>query len=218
MLEKINNNKETNKETEGRETSLIHNIEANSSGQDLITNMPSAQEIGVHSNYSGQNMPSISEPVFNPNQPYANYHPANQQPQQTFYGQNFHPPQIYQQTGYPQQGGYFPQNQPQYAPLPPNPGNNIIFVQQPVSPQYILISNNTEGYPRLSKTNAIVILLLNIFFCGLGSIVMGCISPGAEGFICIGILQILLAPVLLIGWIWSIITGLNVLKYARQEY
>jgi hypothetical protein len=193
----------------------------------MIIDMPSAQEIGLNSNYTGQNIPPTIEPVFNPNQPYSNYHhlqqqtyhPNYQQPQQFLYSQNFHPQQVYQQSTLTQQPGpgYVPTNQPQYVPLPPNSGNNIIFVQQPLSPQYILISNETHGYPRVSKANAIVILLLNIFFCGLGSIVMGCISPGAEGFICIGILQILLGPCI-IGWIWAIITGLNVLKYSRPEY
>jgi hypothetical protein len=226
MSEKENYSKETN---EGRDAPGIQNdeknryYETNNFQQPLIENFPSGPEIDVNHNYPPQNIPS-GQPVYNPNQPYTNYQSVHQQfnqpnynQQQPFYGQNPHPQQGYQQFTNSQQGGYVPQCQPQYIPSQPHSGNNIIVVQQPVSPQYVLVSELTHGYPRLTKANAVVILLLNIFFPGLGSVIMGCISPGAEGFICIGILQFFLVPLFLIGWVWSIITGLNALKYARPD-
>jgi hypothetical protein len=78
----------------------------------------------------------------------------------------------------------------------------------------VIIENSNDGYPCVDKVMAVIILLLNIFLPGFGTIVMGCVGNNAGGWICIGICQLFLA-FLIIGWIWSIITGLMCLKYSR---
>jgi hypothetical protein len=145
------------------------------------------------------------------------------------------------QGGYamPTQGGYsvpghlnptmvapgynVPYNPPMYPP--PQPNITIVTEQntgttkaeppvQPPTPTVIVINpSGGDGYPRLDKTMALVVLILNIFLPGVGTIIMGCVGNNAGGWICIGICQALLA-FLIIGWIWSIITGLMCLKYS----
>jgi hypothetical protein len=72
--------------------------------------------------------------------------------------------------------------------------------------------------PCLSKTWAIIILIINIFLPGWGTIVLGCLSEHHSSyFILIGFLQFLLAG-LIIGWIWAIITGVKVLNKSASNY
>ena len=66
--------------------------------------------------------------------------------------------------------------------------------------------------PSVNGCCAFFILILNIFFPGVGTLVLACIG---DRFACgnqflVGILQIILAP-LIIGWIWSIYWGILVL-------
>jgi hypothetical protein len=130
--------------------------------------------------------------------------------------ENFQPPmQTYQP---PIQGGYQSQIHPQAynQPIQNTHTNNVIVIGAPtVSP--ILITRNVSGYPRLDTTTALIILILNILFPGIGTIVMGC-QPGVNSgsWICIGILQMFLT-LFIIGWIWSIITGIICLSNARQQ-
>jgi len=89
-----------------------------------------------------------------------------------------------------------------------NENNHIIL-----DPQMII-----DGYPCLDRNTALVILLLNVFLCGIGTITMGCTVGGQRGnsWVCIGIIQFLLW-ITLIGWAWSIFTGIMVLKYSRTN-
>ncbi len=71
-----------------------------------------------------------------------------------------------------------------------------------------------QPVPHVSPLFALIILILNIFFPGLGTWVTGIIGPGAScccwGLI--GLLQFLLVPVIFIGWIWAICTGIQVMR------
>lgn len=61
--------------------------------------------------------------------------------------------------------------------------------------------------PTTSKCMAIVLLVLNVIWPGLGTAIMGCLSPNflVENLV-IALLQFLLL-FCLIGWIWSIMWG-----------
>jgi len=74
--------------------------------------------------------------------------------------------------------------------------------------------NSKNDYPILGKTLALIILILNIFFPGLGTMIMGCSSESCGKWFCYGLLQSLLAP-LIIGWIWAICTGIKCHKLAK---
>lgn len=73
--------------------------------------------------------------------------------------------------------------------------------------------------PRVDPCTALIILLLNIFFPGWGTVVLGCVGYNANccKFLLLGILQFLLVPVILIGWIWAIITGIAVLRVSGTQ-
>lgn len=147
---------------------------------------------GQQGNFNQPLMNQYSEPQQNYNQGYQGYQP----PQQNF-------------------------NQP-YPPYQP-PQNNVVVVQQQQTQQAqtpIIVINNqqsNDGYPKLSSGCAIVILILNIFFPGIGTIIMGCAGNTNTGsWICIGICQILLA-VFLVGWIWAIVVGVNCMNRAGKN-
>ena len=159
----------------------------NNMNQPFVNNAATGPGVGYYPNQQQVHQ----QPPYNPNQAYQSYQP------------------IQQQQGYPQQQPTYPQQNF----MPPN--NIVVMTQQPTSPQFVLIQDQSDGYPRLDKTTALVVLILNIFFPGIGTMIMGCIGNNAGGFICIGICQLLLT-VFLIGWIWAIITGINALKYARD--
>ena len=59
-----------------------------------------------------------------------------------------------------------------------------------------------------------VIFLINLFFPGIGTMFNQCCCGKGQfsGFgVCIGFLQLLLAPIL-IGWIWSIWWGVEIMR------
>ena len=65
-----------------------------------------------------------------------------------------------------------------------------------------------SSIPSVSKNFAILLLILNIFIPGLGTIVMGIQkSPLCWTCVVIGILQFILIPFFFIGLIWSIWWG-----------
>lgn len=109
---------------------------------------------------------------------------------------------------------YNPNNQGYYQ----NPNQqNIVYV-----PQKIIVVENNPGiqmlsYPILSTPVAILILLLNIFFPGVGTMVIGCVSGiNVGGWLCVGLLQLLLAFII-IGWIWAIFTGIMILSVSGTK-
>ena len=124
--------------------------------------------------------------------------------------------------------GQMPYRPSQELPNYYNNNNNQVYYQnqnQPnvvYVPQKIIVVESRPGiemltYPVLSTPAAILILLLNIFFPGVGTMVIGCIS-GTEvaGWICMGLLQLLLAFII-IGWIWAIFTGVMILSVSGSR-
>ncbi|KAL0483513.1 hypothetical protein AKO1_014553 [Acrasis kona] len=70
--------------------------------------------------------------------------------------------------------------------------------------------------PKLEETMALVVLILNIIFPGIGTIVAAILTDSDEKRkwnLIFGVLQILLS-FLLIGWLWSILWG--VIIYYRN--
>ena len=76
------------------------------------------------------------------------------------------------------------------------------------------VSSVSPPYPQspvVEKNMGIVTLVVNIFFPGIGTIVAGVV--GNKPMIGRGIAQLLLA-IILVGWIWAIVTGVQVLQNA----
>ena len=57
---------------------------------------------------------------------------------------------------------------------------------------------------------ATVVVALNIFLPGIGTMLAGCLARGdpAINNIIVGLLQIVLTPFFLVGWFWSLILAL----------
>jgi hypothetical protein len=98
------------------------------------------------------------------------------------------------------------------------PANVFVYESQP---KVIVIEkapsrhiSHGHVYPSVSKGLAVLILILNIFLPGVGTIVLGCHSNEPAYFILIGLAQMLLAWVIF-GWIWSIMTAIQVLTLAH---
>ncbi len=73
----------------------------------------------------------------------------------------------------------------------------------------------TESIVPVKDPLHIVLLILNILLPGIGTIANGCMGSSISGCqIVIGLLQMCLSPVLLIGWFWSIWWG--VIIYQRS--
>ena len=73
---------------------------------------------------------------------------------------------------------------------------------------------------KVESNMGIIILLLNIFFSGAGTIVAGVLTGGTFQVInniIVGFLQLLLLPYCLLGWIWSVYTGYLIYKKAKGE-
>lgn len=79
---------------------------------------------------------------------------------------------------------------------------------------YIVIIEQGDGIPKLNTCVAIFVLILNIILPGWGTIFVGLMSGNCCGWFCQGVLQFFLA-VILVGWIWSIITGCQILSRSR---
>ena len=75
--------------------------------------------------------------------------------------------------------------------------------------------------PKLSPTLAIGLLILNIFFPGLGTMIVGCVSKQKDvccGWFCIGFLQMIFASCIF-GWVWAIISACAIVSVANDpEY
>lgn len=74
------------------------------------------------------------------------------------------------------------------------------------------MSTPTAPYPKLptlEKNMAILCLVLNVVFPGIGTIVAGVLS--GQKLIGRGIAQLILA-LIIVGWIWAIIDGIRLLQ------
>jgi len=69
--------------------------------------------------------------------------------------------------------------------------------------------------PSVPKSTGVLCLFLNFFIPGLGTLVAG-LQANSSSCVVIGIMQLLLLPCALIGWIWSIWWG--VLIYKKSKY
>ena len=62
--------------------------------------------------------------------------------------------------------------------------------------------------PELNKVLAIILLVLNCIFPGVGTMCLSCLGPRfVWDHLIIGLLQLLLS-FLIIGWVWSIFWGI----------
>lgn len=61
-----------------------------------------------------------------------------------------------------------------------------------------------------------MIIIVNLFFPGVGTIIASCLGTHGGAAICVGILQLCLFPVL-IGWIWALCWGLELRKRAIHK-
>ncbi|CAM9870895.1 unnamed protein product [Scytosiphon promiscuus] len=57
--------------------------------------------------------------------------------------------------------------------------------------------------------------IVNIFAPGIGTMIVGFLTCNIENFI-MGILQLVLAP-FIVGWIWSILWGWELVKVSRTR-
>lgn len=62
---------------------------------------------------------------------------------------------------------------------------------------------------------AFIIIIINVFWPGLGTAISGCVGTKTSGAtILLGILQMFL---LFIGWIWGIVWSVNLYKKAKAD-
>ena len=78
--------------------------------------------------------------------------------------------------------------------------------------------DNLKGtIPVTSRGIAIFILIVNIFFPGLGTIIMSCLTKEFTFInIILGIAQAVLS-ICIVGWIWSVIWGLLCYELASDD-
>ena len=68
--------------------------------------------------------------------------------------------------------------------------------------------------PVLTMDRALICLVVNIFVPGIGTIIAGVL--GEKPLIGRGIAQLLLS-IILVGWIWAIVTGVQLLQNAKWQ-
>ena len=74
-----------------------------------------------------------------------------------------------------------------------------------------------DKIPIVSKTLAVIILFMNIFLPGWGTVLLGFISEHhTTYFVLIGLLQFILTSII-VGWIWAIITAAKVWSKAFSQ-
>jgi hypothetical protein len=135
---------------------------------------------------------------------------------------------------YPQQGATSGPQYVQYGNQIPQNGEFIdqrggqynqhqaINVQQPNYQNHTVNQNNSQlilkhdiMYPRMSIDLSFIILIINIFIPGMGTMIMACCSKYFCTWMWIGLAQLFLSG-LIIGWVWSIMTGIMAVKVASS--
>jgi hypothetical protein len=134
-----------------------------------------------------------------------------------------------QGVNYPQVGNYPAKTEHEIGPSIQQP---VIIQDQPQmipvhepSPRDVKIAvddhrhhNAEDKIPVVSRTMAMIILIMNIFLPGWGTVVLGFLSPHhTTYFILIGLLQFILVG-LIIGWVWAIITGVKTWNKASRHH
>ena len=179
------------------------------------------------------NQPNYQNPNVNMNvnlnmgmgmHPQQQNYPQNQQNQnfnpQSQNKNNYSPPQTYQPSpNFNNPGVYSPQQQVTHTTVTASGG---IPQPPPLTTTHIIVTGvgpNVCGneIPILDPGTALVVLILNIFFPGIGTMITGCVGRNANvgAWFCLGFLQLILL-FCLIGWIWSIITGIQVLTRSNE--
>ena len=66
---------------------------------------------------------------------------------------------------------------------------------------------------------AIIVLVLNLFVPGLGTIVAGCVAKGdpAINNIFVGLLQLVLTPFFLLGWFWALVLSIQIIGKSKPK-
>jgi hypothetical protein len=73
-----------------------------------------------------------------------------------------------------------------------------------------------DGLPSLNPALAVILLIINIFLPGVGTMILGCINGGCDiTHIVVGILQFITAGII-IGWIWSIWWGILLVQKSAK--
>ncbi len=122
----------------------------------------------------------------------------------------------YQNQSQPQVNTAHIQYQQNYQPQQPT----IVIAQPSLSSVQLNTAKDTicgNQIPYLDPTTGLVILILNIIFPGLGTMIVGCVGRNANccAWFFIGFAQYLLV-FCIVGWIWSILTGIQVYSKASQ--
>mmetsp|Transcript_7866 Transcript_7866/g.7349 ORF Transcript_7866/g.7349 Transcript_7866/m.7349 type:complete len:92 (+) Transcript_7866:32-307(+) len=73
-----------------------------------------------------------------------------------------------------------------------------------------------EAIAKMDPTPALICLILNILWPGLGTMINACYGDHVGAGICYGLLQ-MLTCILLVGWIWAIVYGCKILDKSKQE-
>lgn len=89
--------------------------------------------------------------------------------------------------------------------------------------QYQMVNNkrhsevdpNDGSFPKLSYDEALIVLILNIFLPGIGTMLMSSYTSGGN-WIVTGIIQLILAGCF-IGWIWALVTGIQAITNAGKK-
>ena len=79
----------------------------------------------------------------------------------------------------------------------------------------MVCENGQSSIVKVDSTMGIVLLILNILWSGLGTVINGCMGSGGvvTDQIIVGILQFL-TSMCLIGWFWSIWWGVLIMQKA----
>lgn len=103
---------------------------------------------------------------------------------------------------------------------------NIVIIehQDPHNVRDVPIIVGRDGHPEyehskipiISTSCAVILLIVNIFLPGWGTVALMCFSHHHKiYFLLIGLLQFLLTCII-IGWVWAIITSVQVIKKSRE--
>lgn len=177
----------------------------NSKPQDInyphLEEIPKEENVIIASNQQNVNNGNLNQPYSNINN--GNLHQPNS---------NINPQIVSENRNI--------QNQmPEPFPNPPDRiQHEIIIVEQNrnedpyvVRELIVLKEKDAHTIPHLPFCVALTIFLLNIFLPGMGTIMLACFSEKHAGYwICIGLAQFFLTCIIF-GYIWSIITGVQVL-------
>ena len=81
---------------------------------------------------------------------------------------------------------------------------NIVYQQQ--QPQVIVVQQ-----PKPVVDNNVIWIILAIFLSGIATMIAASSLPPEKSstYMCYGVVQIILTPVCLIGWIWAIISAVQ---------